>query len=117
VGGRSNSFISHKIKKMVFTVLVNVHVIPNKVQEFIQATLHNASNSIKEPGVLRFDFIQDQQDPTKFMLIEAYTDDKEAPAAHKNTEHYHRWAATVNDWMASPRTNTKWHGVLLPNKS
>jgi quinol monooxygenase YgiN len=84
-------------------VLVKVHVKPDSVDRFRSATLDNARNSRMEPGVARFDVLQSREDPTRFVLIEAYRD-AEAPAAHKDTEHYRRWNRAVGDMMAEPRT-------------
>ena len=67
----------------------------------------NATNSVQEPGIARFDAIQEQADPTKFMLVEVYSAD-DAPAAHKETAHYAAWRDAVAPMMATPRTNTKY---------
>jgi autoinducer 2-degrading protein len=86
--------------------LVYVHVKPQHVDEFIDATRANHEGSIKEPGNLRFDVVQQADDPTRFVLYEAYHS-SDAAAAHKKTSHYLRWRDQVADWMAEPR-----HGVL-----
>ena len=90
-------------------LIVNVYV---KVKEetidaFREATLANASESIKEPGIARFDVIQQEEDPTQFMLVEVYRTE-EAPAAHKETAHYLTWRDTVADMMAEPRIGVKY---------
>jgi (4S)-4-hydroxy-5-phosphonooxypentane-2,3-dione isomerase len=81
---------------------VHVSVKPEHVEDFINATKLNHENSIKEPENTRFDVLQDPQDPTKFILYEAYASEAGA-AAHKQTEHYLTWRDTVAPWMAEPR--------------
>ncbi len=97
----------------MLVVQVFVHVLPDQVDAFIAATLDNAGNSLLEPGVARFDVLQQADDHTRFTLIEAYLTD-EAPAAHKATAHYARWRDAVEPMMASPRTNVKYQAVFLP---
>lgn len=84
-------------------LVVNIHIKPECVDAFIEATRINASNSRNEPGVARFDFIQENDNPTHFMLIEAYRTE-DAIAAHKQTEHYNTWAEVVKDMFAEART-------------
>lgn len=88
-------------------VQVFIHVLPASVDAFLAATLDNAQHSVQEPGVVRFDVLQQDDDPTRFQLIEIYRT-PEAPAAHKATAHYARWRDTVETMMAEPRTNTKY---------
>ncbi len=88
-------------------VQVFVHVQPHAVDAFLSATLDNARHSVQEPGVVRFDVIQQDDDPTRFSLIEIYRD-ADAPAAHKATAHYARWRDTVEPMMAEPRRSTKY---------
>jgi autoinducer 2-degrading protein len=90
--------------------LVNVHVRPERVEDFRQATLVNAGESRKEPGVARFDVIQESEDPTRFVLIEVFRGAAGA-AAHRETAHYQRWRDTVADMMAEPRTSKKYLNV------
>jgi quinol monooxygenase YgiN len=90
-------------------VLVHVNVKPEFVEAFKQATMENASNSVREPGIARFDVIQQTDDQTKFILVEAYRT-AEAPVAHKETAHYAQWRDTVADMLAEPR-----HGVKYAN--
>lgn len=97
----------------MLVVHVSVHVKPECVPGFIAATLENARNSAREPGVARFDFVQQLDDPTRFVLVEAYRS-PEAPAAHKETAHYAQWRDTVAPMMAAPRTGTKF-GSLFPD--
>lgn len=88
-------------------VHVHVHVKPECVEAFKAASLENARNSIQEPGVARFDVVQQQDDPTRFVLVEAYKT-PDAPAAHKETAHYARWRDAVADMMAEPRSSVKY---------
>ena len=88
-------------------VQVFIHVKAEHVGAFITATLDNATNSAQEPGVIRFDMIQQVDDPTRFSLIEIYRD-AAAPVAHKQTAHYARWRDIAEPMMAAPRTSTKW---------
>ena len=87
----------------MFILNVHIHVLPEHLEAFKQATIINASNSVKEPGVVRFDFMQSVDDPTVFGLYEVYRD-REAIAAHKETAHYKAWVETVENWFAEPRT-------------
>ena len=88
-------------------VLVHVHVKPEFVDAFKQASVENASNSVKEAGVDRFDVIQQNDDPTRFILVEVYKD-VDASAAHKETAHYAKWRDTVAEMMAEPRQGIKY---------
>lgn len=83
-------------------VLVHVHVLPEHIEAFIEAALANARSSVQEAGVARFDVIQQQDDPARFVLVEVYRT-PEAPAAHKQTAHYLTWRDTVAGMMAEPR--------------
>jgi len=87
-------------------VHVQVHVKPEHVEAFKAATLENARNSVKEPGIARFDVAQQQDDPTRFVLVEVYRD-SDAPAKHKETAHYAKWRDAVAPMMAGPRTSVK----------
>ena len=84
-------------------VLVHVHVKPDRIEAFREASLENARNSLQEPGIARFDVLQDNDDPTRFILNEVYWDNA-APSAHKETAHYAAWRDTVANMMASPAT-------------
>jgi quinol monooxygenase YgiN len=90
---------------------VHVHVRPGAVDAFLHATLVNADHSLREPGVARFDVIQQQDDPARFVLVEAYRT-TEAIAAHKETPHYAAWRDTVAPLMAEPRSSTKYTNVF-----
>jgi autoinducer 2-degrading protein len=96
----------------MLVVHVHVHVKPEYVEAFKEATLANAHASVQERGVARFDFAQQQDDPTRFVLVEAYRT-VEAPAAHKETQHYQIWRDAVAHMMAEPRTSVKF-GSLFP---
>jgi quinol monooxygenase YgiN len=92
-------------------VLVHVSVKSQFVEAFKQASIENASHSIKEAGVARFDVIQQTEDPTKFILVEVYKT-AEAPAAHKETSHYARWRDTVAEMMSEPRQGIKYNNIF-----
>ncbi len=95
-------------------VHVAVRVKPGHVEAFKQATLENARNSVCEPGVARFDVMQDVDDPARFVLVEAYRT-PDAPAKHKETAHYRKWRDTVEPMMAEPRRSTKYRNVFPPD--
>jgi len=86
----------------VFVTIVHVVVSPEHIEDFVAATLANAAESSNEPGNVRFDVLQSKDDPTRFVLYEAYESEEHA-AAHKETPHYKLWRDTVADWMAEPR--------------
>jgi len=90
----------------MLVVHVHVQVKPECVEAFKQATVANAQASLREPGVARFDCVQQQDDPCRFVLVEAYRT-PDAPAAHKETSHYQIWRDTVTVMMATPRTSVK----------
>ena len=96
----------------MYIVHVDIHVKPEVVEPFIAATIENSSSSIQEPGVVRFDFVQQADDPTRFVLVEIYRAQEDADA-HKQTAHYARWRDTVGDMMAEARVGTK-YGNILP---
>ena len=91
-------------------VHVHVHVKPEFVEAFKQATLENASNSVLEEGIARFDVLQQNDDPTHFILVEVYKT-VEAPAAHKETAHYAKWRDMVAEMMAEPRQGIKFNNI------
>ena len=95
----------------MLVVHVHVHVKPECVAAFRQATLDNARHSVQEPGIARFDVVQQADDPTRFVLVEVYGS-QEATVAHKATEHYARWRDAVADMMAEPRSSTKYANVF-----
>jgi len=92
---------------------VQIHVKADAIEAFRTATLANASASIQEPGVLRFDVFQDQDDPARFVLVEVYRS-ADAHATHRTTPHYAAWRAAVDDLMAETRTARKFWSVAPP---
>lgn len=99
----------------MYVVCVYVHVKPENREDFIATTLKNAANTIREPGNLRFDVIQESDDPDQFMLYEVYRDE-DAMQAHKATPHYAAWRDAVAAWMAEPRRGVK-HKSIFPEKT
>jgi (4S)-4-hydroxy-5-phosphonooxypentane-2,3-dione isomerase len=95
----------------MFIVHVHVQVKPERVEAFKEATSHNARYSLFEEGVYRFDVVQQQDDPTRFVLVEVYRD-ADAAAEHKQTEHYQVWRDKVAPMMAGPRQSVKFHNVF-----
>jgi len=95
----------------MLVVHVDVHVKPENVDAFIAATLENARNSVQEPGIARFDVIQDQADPAHFVLVEVYRT-VEDTARHKETAHYAAWRDAVAPMMAVPRTSVKYTNLF-----
>ena len=93
---------------LIVHVLVRVH--PGSEEAFRSATVENARQSLLEPGVVRFDVVQESDDPTRFALVEAYRDDL-APSAHKETAHYRRWRDAVEPMMAEPRRSVKYREI------
>ena len=92
---------------------VYVNVNPDAVSTFIAATVENHQGSVKEPGNLRFDLVQQSDDPCRFMLYEAY-ESEEAAAAHKTTVHYFKWRDAVSDMMVEPRIGVRYI-IIQPN--
>ena len=90
---------------------MHVHVKPEFVDAFKQASVENASNSVKEAGIARFDVIQQNDDPTRFILVEVYKD-VDASTAHKETAHYAKWRDTVAEMMAEPRQGIKYTNIF-----
>jgi autoinducer 2-degrading protein len=98
----------------MLTVHVHIHVKPDQVDAFKAATLDNVRNSRQEPGIARFDLLQQNDDPTRFILVEVYRSPDD-PARHKATAHYATWRDAVADMMAEPRASTK-YTVLVPSE-
>jgi (4S)-4-hydroxy-5-phosphonooxypentane-2,3-dione isomerase len=92
-------------------VHVFVHVKSQDVDAFTAATLENARNSVREPGVVRFDVVQQDDDPTRFLLIEIYRTPAD-PARHKDTAHYAAWRQAVESMMAEPRRSVKYRALF-----
>ena len=91
-------------------VMVYVHVKSQFLDEFMKATLENARESVKEPGIARFDVIQQEEDPTRFVLVEVYKTE-DAPAAHKATAHYEKWREAVAEMMGDARQGVKYKNL------
>jgi autoinducer 2-degrading protein len=94
----------------MFVVTVDLHVKPEKVEEFLKHTLHNAENARREPGCLRFDVLRHETEAARFFFYEVY----KKPAdhqAHKETEHYKRWQEKVPELLAQPRVGTRYVNV------
>lgn len=94
--------------------LVHVRVKPEYTADFIAATRENHLASVQESGNCRFDVLQSSDDPTRFVLYEAYAREADA-LAHKQTAHYLRWRDKVADWMAEPRQGVRYHGLYPEN--
>ena len=92
-------------------LLVNINIKPEHIEAFREATTDNARNSRNEPGVVRFDFLQDTDNPAHFSLVEVYRD-QDAVVAHKQTAHYLRWAEKTVDMFAEPRTRGLYRNVF-----
>jgi len=99
----------------MLVVHVFIHVRPEHIDAFKKASIDNASRSIEEPGIARFDFIQQMDDPSRFVLVEVYRSD-DAPARHKETGHYKKWKDSVEDMMAEPRYSIKYENVFPENE-
>ncbi len=99
---------------MVLTC-VHIWVKKEKINDFIAATVLNHTESRKEPGNLRFDVLQDEKNPQKFMLYEVF-ESEDAAAAHKATKHYQVWRDTVQDWMEQPRQGVRYNVIKPENK-
>src|SRR5690606_7760457 len=99
----------------MLVVHVHVRVKPDQVEAFKKVSLANARESVKEPGIARFDVVQQQDDSTRFVLVEAYRT-PDAPAAHKETAHYKTWRDAVETMMAEPRFSVKFQN-LFPDDS
>jgi autoinducer 2-degrading protein len=91
-------------------VHVHIRVKPESVKAFTEATRENAHNSVQEPGITRFEALQQADDPTRFLLMETYKDVSDQ-ARHRETAHYAKWRDTVADMMAEPRTPVKYVAV------
>ena len=97
-------------------VAVHARIKPEHVQGFREACLENARNSIQEPGVVRFDVLQQTDDPTRFMLYEVYRSPDDPPK-HRETPHYNAWLAKVTDMFAEPRTRQMLSNVFPPDQA
>lgn len=97
----------------MLVAIINAHVKSDVIDKFKAATLDNASNSLKEPGVIRFDVYQQTDDPSRFTLLEIYRTPDD-PARHRETAHYLLWRDTVADMMVEPRTRATYEVVFPP---
>jgi len=95
-------------------VHVHVHVKADQVEMFRTASVENAKQSVKEPGIARFDVIQQQDDPARFVLVESIA--RRRPGKHKETAHYKKWRDTVESMMAEPRRSVKYANVFPADK-
>jgi quinol monooxygenase YgiN len=96
---------------IMLIVHVHVHVKPEFIDSFAEATVENARNSVNEPGIARFDVIQQGDDPARFVLVEVYRS-VEATVRHKETAHYAKWRDTVASMMSEARTSVKFKNVF-----
>ena len=96
---------------IMLIVHVQVHVKPEFIDAFKKASVENASRSVQEPGIARFDVLQQADDPSRFLLVEVYRT-SQAPAEHKETAHYQVWRDTVAAMMAEPRTSVKYSNIF-----
>ena len=95
----------------MLVVHVHVHVKPESVNAFREASVENARQSVQEPGIARFDVIQQNDDPTRFLLVEVYRTPDDL-ARHKETQHYQTWRDAVASMMAEPRSSVKYTNVF-----
>lgn len=95
----------------MLVVHVHVHVKPDRIEEFKRVSMENARQSVREPGIAAFDVVQQQDDPARFVLVEAYRTPA-APAAHKETAHYKAWRDAVETMMAEPRHSVKYSNLF-----
>lgn len=99
----------------MYILHVFIRVKQELLQPFIEATLENARNSVQEPGVVRFDVLQQKDDPCRFQLTEVYRT-AEDPAKHKETAHYKKWAETAQEMLAEPRTRIVYQNIFPNDK-
>lgn len=92
-------------------VLVQAHVKPDAIEAFRLATIENARHSVQEQGIAHFDFIQQDDDPARFVLVEVYRD-RQAPPRHRDTRHYAVWREAVEDMLVEPRTKVEYTNVF-----
>lgn len=108
--------MSGRYTRFMHILLVYLTVKPDHVDEFIAATIENATNTRREPGVVRFDLIQQFDDPTRFTLIEVYKA-PEGLTAHREAAHYKAWAEKVPDMLAEPRSRTIYRNIDPPDST
>ena len=95
----------------MYIVHVHIRVKEDNIEAFINATLENAKNSVKEPGIARFDVIQELEDPSRFLLVEVYRTVEDS-VKHKETAHYAQWRDIVADMMVEPRKGIKYNNLF-----
>lgn len=95
---------------------VHVNVLPDRVAEFLEAIAENHRGTVTEPGNIRFDVLQQADDPCRFMIYEVF-ESEEAVRLHKETPHYLKWRETVQEWMAEPRRGTRYDVVEPADRS
>jgi len=95
---------------------VHVRVKPESIEAFRRATIENARQSVQEPGIARFEVLQDSAESSRFLLVEVYRS-SEAPARHKETRHYQTWRDAVADMMAEPRISVKHNNIFPDDKN
>jgi (4S)-4-hydroxy-5-phosphonooxypentane-2,3-dione isomerase len=100
----------------MIVMLVHVKVKPESIEAFKQAALENARQSAQEPGIARFDVVQQVEDPTRFLLYEVYRN-AEATVKHKETAHYQKWRDTVASMMAEPRQGVKYANLFPDDRN
>ncbi len=91
----------------MFVVHINIQIKPEYIEEFKQLCVENAQNSVKEPGIKRFDCLQQSDDPTRFVLVEAYLDES-GVTQHKQTAHYNKWRGEAEKMLVGERTRTRY---------
>ncbi len=96
-------------------LMVHVKVKAESVEAFKQVTIENARNSVREPGIARFDVMQQTDDPTRFVLVEVYRT-PDAPARHKETAHYQAWREKAEPMLPEPRTRALYTNVFPPDE-
>lgn len=99
----------------MYIVHVFVQVKPDCIVKFREATLINARASLQEPGIVRFDVLQEEGNPESFLLVEVYRT-KDDPARHKQTDHYHQWQTDVEEMIAVPRTKKIYENIFPENQ-
>lgn len=96
-------------------VHVHVHVKQESIDTFLEATIENARHSVQEPGIARFDVVQQSDDPSRFVLVEVYRTPG-APAEHRSTSHYAKWRDTVAAMMLEPRSRVEYSNIFPDDK-
>jgi autoinducer 2-degrading protein len=100
---------------MMYIVHVSIKVKEEHISVFREATIENAQNSVNEAGIARFDVLQQQDDPSRFLLVEVYYT-PEDQLKHRETEHFKKWRATITDMIAEPYTFIKYYNAF-PDES